>query len=175
MATEDHHSERKETPDMSGVRNPEVAHEASDVSVRGVSWFGLALFVLIGLVCALMWWMFTRFERREKAAEPPPVSRVAEAEPRLPPEPRLQGVPGHETLPQVDLKNLRQSQDALLSSYGWINQPAGIARIPIDRAKELLLQKGLPSREEGPAAEKRSDAPSNQKASSSKESRSTSK
>jgi hypothetical protein len=159
METDGHHNDARETPDVSGVSNTDVAHEVSDVSVKGVSWFGLALFLLIALVCALMWWMFGRFERREKAAEPPPASRVAETEPRLAPEPRLQGVRGfHETLPQVDMKNLRESQDAVLASYGWVDQQAGVARIPIDRAKELLLQKGLPSRQESQPAARKADA-----------------
>ncbi|HEU4387604.1 MAG TPA: hypothetical protein VFV34_07390, partial [Blastocatellia bacterium] len=79
-------------------------------------------------------------------------------------EPRLQGVPGHKSLPQADMKDLRQSQEALLSSYGWVDQQAGIARIPIERAKELLLQKGLPSRQEDQKTVKDSGAAGNTKA-----------
>jgi hypothetical protein len=33
-----------------------------------------------------------------------------------------------------------------LNSYGWVDQQAGIARIPIDRAMALLAQRGLPTR-----------------------------
>src|SRR5262249_52671146 len=46
-----------------------------------------------------------------------------------------------------DLKTLRADETAYLHGYGWIDQRAGVARIPIDRAKELLLQKGLPVRQ----------------------------
>jgi hypothetical protein len=147
MRKEFHNDRSTETPDVSGIANPDVAHEISDVSVKGISWFGLALFILIALVCVLMWWMFRSFARTERAAEPPPASRISETEPRLPPEPRLQGVPGHETLPQVDMKELRRRQEDTLENYGWIDEQSGVARIPIERAKDLLLEKGLPSRQ----------------------------
>jgi hypothetical protein len=41
-----------------------------------------------------------------------------------------------------------------LNEYGWVDRNAGTVHIPIDQAKELLLQRGLPSRpavSEGPA------------------------
>jgi hypothetical protein len=43
-----------------------------------------------------------------------------------------------------DLKALRVEEDAVLNGYGWIDRESGIIHIPIDRAKELLLQRGLP-------------------------------
>ncbi|MCA1555006.1 MAG: hypothetical protein LC737_11585, partial [Chloroflexi bacterium] len=30
--------------------------------------------------------------------------------------------------------------------YGWVDQSAGITHIPIERAMELLLERGLPTR-----------------------------
>lgn len=138
----------EKTPDVSGVTNPDVAHEQSDVSVSGIAWFGAALFVLIALICWLMWAMFNYFEGREVAAEPRPASRITAGEPRLPPEPRLQGVPGHETLPQVDMRQLRESQEAMLTGYGWIDQQAGRVRIPIEQAKKIIVERGLPPPQE---------------------------
>jgi len=35
-------------------------------------------------------------------------------------------------------------EQAQLSSYGWINRDAGIAHIPIDRAMEIIVARGLP-------------------------------
>jgi hypothetical protein len=46
-----------------------------------------------------------------------------------------------------------QSQQNLLNTYGWIDRQNGIVRLPIDRAMELLLERGLPTRTTG-AAEK---------------------
>jgi hypothetical protein len=48
-------------------------------------------------------------------------------------------------------KQLRQ-QDKTLASYDWVDQKNGLVRIPIDRAMDLLAQRGLPVRPEGPAA-----------------------
>src|SRR5437762_1164629 len=46
----------------------------------------------------------------------------------------------------ADLKQLRATEDAVLTTYGWIDRKNGIVRIPIDRAMDLLLQRGLPTR-----------------------------
>jgi hypothetical protein len=61
---------------------------------------------------------------------------------KLPPEPRL------EETPAPDLKAFRDSEEKALTSYGWVDQKAGVVRIPIDRAIELTAQRGLPSRAE---------------------------
>jgi len=49
------------------------------------------------------------------------------------------------------LKNKRAMDDYLLTTYGWVNEEAGVARIPIDRAMELTAQdlKAKPLREAG--------------------------
>jgi len=78
---------------------------------------------------------------RIETASDPAVSPLATPANEAPAEPRLQ------TTPWADLKTLRADETAYLHGYGWIDQPAGVARIPIDRAKELLLQKGLAVRQ----------------------------
>ena len=54
------------------------------------------------------------------------------------PQPRLEVKPG------ASLAELRAAEDAELKSYGWIDRKAGTVRIPIDRAMQLLLERGLP-------------------------------
>ena len=44
------------------------------------------------------------------------------------------------------LKQLRATEEATLTTYGWVNRKNGIVHIPIDRAIELLAQRGLPAR-----------------------------
>jgi hypothetical protein len=56
----------------------------------------------------------------------------------VPPEPRLQNSPFD------DLKRLQAEEEKALSSYGWVDRKAGIARIPIERALEIASQGGLP-------------------------------
>jgi hypothetical protein len=44
---------------------------------------------------------------------------------------------------------LLAAQNQKLNSYGWIDRSNGIVQIPIDRAIDLLAQRGLPSRTNG--------------------------
>jgi len=44
------------------------------------------------------------------------------------------------------MRSYADSQDQLLDTYGWIDRQHGIVRLPIDRAMELLLERGLPAR-----------------------------
>lgn len=129
------------------VEQSDVAHEASDVSVPTIVKFGLALIVAIGLVCLLVWGLFAVFYARAVKTEPtpPPLYRGE----RLPPEPRLQGMPGHQSIPSEDIKEFRKRENIELNSYGWVIKPsgqqAGIIHIPIERAKKLILERGLPA------------------------------
>jgi hypothetical protein len=43
-----------------------------------------------------------------------------------------------------NLGALRAHENEVLTTYGWVDQNAGTLRIPIERAKELLIQRGLP-------------------------------
>ena len=47
------------------------------------------------------------------------------------------------------LDKIRIEEEQTLSTYDWIDQQAGTVRIPIDRAMELLAQRGLPVRAQG--------------------------
>ncbi|HEY6404266.1 MAG TPA: hypothetical protein VI479_22785 [Blastocatellia bacterium] len=66
---------------------------------------------------------------------------------RLPPEPLLQGAPGKgdkpTELPLEEMATLRKQKEQQLNSYGWVDKTSGIARIPIDRAKDIIAEKGL--------------------------------
>jgi hypothetical protein len=44
---------------------------------------------------------------------------------------------------------LLAAQNEKLNSYGWIDRSSGIVQIPIDRAMDLLAQRGLPTRTNG--------------------------
>ncbi len=44
------------------------------------------------------------------------------------------------------LRQLRATEDAALNTYGWVDRKNGKVHIPIERAMQLLLQRGLPIR-----------------------------
>ena len=54
--------------------------------------------------------------------------------------------PNLELNAQADLAAVRSRENAELASYGWVDRKAGVVRIPIDRAIDLLAQRGLPFR-----------------------------
>jgi hypothetical protein len=68
--------------------------------------------------------------------------------------PLLQGAPGRDStvdqnkptdLPLEEMEKVRERTNEKLSSYGWVDKSGGIARIPIDRAKNIIAEKGLPA------------------------------
>jgi hypothetical protein len=65
---------------------------------------------------------------------------MAAGEEKEPPSPRLQ------TQPFKDVYLLKQGHNERLDSYGWADKANGIVHIPIDKAIELTLQLGLPTR-----------------------------
>jgi len=77
------------------------------------------------------------------AYEAPPPSR--EAGPHFPPEPRMQGMPGHLTDPQHDMREKVESDTKANTELGWVDRNAGIAQIPVKDAMKLIVEKGLPA------------------------------
>jgi hypothetical protein len=121
--------------------NPAVSHERRDVNVFQISAFGIGLLLGCIVVVFAMWAMFDfLFAREDKKNLGNPAAAMLNERPKLPPEPRLQAEP------KVYLKDLRADEDAILSSYGWVDPNKGIVRIPIDQAIDIVAQKGLPSK-----------------------------
>jgi hypothetical protein len=118
------------------LENLDVAHEHSDISVRSVLWFAAVLFAAAVVIHLGMWALFRVFDRMEVRNDPF-VTPLAPPAGQLPPEPRLQ------TTPWADMERFRADEVAHLHSYGWVNQSAGTVHVPIERAKEMLLKKGL--------------------------------
>lgn len=111
--------------------------EHSDVDVRLLA--ALAVGVAVFLLAAPF--VLTALYPRSVSA--PGVT----ADVPLPPQPRLQTAPGH------DLTGLRQAEDETLTRYGWVDRKAGVVRLPVARAMELVAQRGVPGwKDDKPAA-----------------------
>lgn len=142
-----HHEPENETPDVSHISNVDVSHEVRDVNISGVLKFTISLAVLIAGTIFLMRWLATYLDVREEGREPAPTSLTRGEGPRLPPEPRLQGAPGSKfelQNPLLELEAMRREEDSRLTTYGWVDQGNGIVRLPIERAKQLVIERGLP-------------------------------
>jgi hypothetical protein len=131
----EHDLHDQQLPDLS---RPENRHERTDVDVWSVYKFGIALAFLCIISTGLLFGVYRYFINREGG--PLPRDQVNVDARRLPPMPRLQSAP------IGDLKDMRAAEDQILKGYGWVDQAHGVVRIPIDRAIDLLAQRGLPSR-----------------------------
>jgi hypothetical protein len=121
----------------STMEHPYHDHERKDVDVISLFTIVLALFIS----CVVIFFVVTGMMHYFKLHEP---SKTA-GEASIPathakefPAPRLEVKAG------ASLAELRAAEDVDLNSYGWIDRNAGTVRIPIKRAMELVLQRGLP-------------------------------
>jgi hypothetical protein len=119
-------------------RNPHVHHEPGDVNARALTKFGLSMSFLILIFLVGLWGMFEYLKNREaELGMPMSQSAMVNAQ-KQPPEPRLQRHPAQ------DMRNLRRDEDVLLHQYAWLDPDKGVVRIPVDRAMDLIAQRGLP-------------------------------
>jgi hypothetical protein len=70
---------------------------------------------------------------------------MRDAGPHFPPEPRMQGMPGHLTDPQHDMREKVEADTKANNELGWVDKNAGIAQIPVKDAMKLIVEKGLPA------------------------------
>ncbi len=130
--------------------NPEVAYEASDVNIGAVTKVIVVLVVTVLASLLVARQIYTTFATREARNDAPASPLLRNAARPLPPEPRLQGAPGHnEKWPPEEMRELTESAEKTLSSYGWVDREGGIARIPIEQAMKILAARGLPARPQG--------------------------
>jgi hypothetical protein len=61
--------------------------------------------------------------------------------------------PQLETDERDQLNKIRLNEEQILSTYGYVDKQSGVVRIPIERAMDLIAQRGLPVREQTGAAE----------------------
>jgi hypothetical protein len=110
-------------------------YETRDANVRGVFNFLMFLSALLAIAALLCWGLFRHFSRQNVGTAS--VSSFAGTG---------QAPPGHQLQvnPREDWLKYHEQQEQSLETYAWENRGAGIVRVPIERAMELLLQKGLP-------------------------------
>lgn len=126
------------------MHNEAVAHEHSDVNVRTLLSFAAALLAVVAIAAALMYGLFVVFEKQAERRDPQ-VSPFAVAPGQAPQGPRLL------TNEPANLRQFRQEEADKLEGYGWMNQGSGIARVPIDQAKKLVVEHGLAVRSDATA------------------------
>jgi hypothetical protein len=161
--------EPQATPQYHGTNPgaPTVGHETKDVNVKAVLGFLIALAVCGLTVFAICLGIYNEFNHWATVHDGPPGTWNAEQdrdeavtsqrlakqganktqieqaqyESRVErfPQPRLQ------TDDTRDMQMLREQEDLQLDHYMWVDQNAGKVVIPIDRAIDLVAQRGLPT------------------------------
>ncbi|HEY0759734.1 MAG TPA: hypothetical protein VGD59_10810 [Acidisarcina sp.] len=148
-------------PVHDGRKNP--GYEMSDVSARPILVFIVSLAVFVGVFFVACYLMGKIINYRIQKHDGPPnqwnaiaavtpdnkvrnmasnpaieQQQLAEMTQRFP-TPRLQTDDGNQ-----DLADLHAREDLLLEHYSWVDHAGGKVRIPIERAMELIAQRGLP-------------------------------
>jgi hypothetical protein len=129
--------------------------EHEDLSSSGPFYF-LAGLALLGLVIYLSMFGMYRFLDRYERAHQPPLSPMATPQDdtrtvthenaQTFPQPRL------EENERMQLRPFIEDQERKLATYDWVDKNRGTVRIPIDRAMELIVERGLPVRPSGSTA-----------------------
>jgi hypothetical protein len=133
------------------MHNEDVAHEHSDINVSAIAWSAaMVAVVCIGtavLIVVLFGWFESQAKGRDAGLSPlvrpsteMPLRTNAAPEFGAAPEPRLL------TDEPTYLRHQSDQWQQQLRGYGWVDQTAGVTRIPIDEAKKLIVERGLPVR-----------------------------
>ena len=152
MATDPQHHSHGD--DGSGPLN----HETTDISLDGVGKLTVVFVAILLFVSAAMYGTYRLLDRRARAADvvtskldrglgrvdvagAPLMNRpnALEAGGRLPAGPKML------TSEPAWLRDVRAQQLAATTTYGWVSKEAGVVRVPIERAKQLILEAGLPA------------------------------
>jgi hypothetical protein len=153
---------KTETPDVSHIRNVEVEHETSDINLRGVVTFAVALAISIAVVALGLTFLFDFFRKQEAKSAPKPGPMALAQKDRLPPEPRLQSAPGFQvklengqtvnlerSTPQSEYRVLRSQWEENLRT-GLKDQSGNVVGMPIDAAIDKIVSEGLGSKAKQP-------------------------
>ena len=136
-----------------------AGYERSDAQVTGIAVFLIALAILVAVVGFLCYGIGAMFNAHMNREDGPNSKWTKTADVRqlgnLPSSPELQNKVAELTksfpTPRLltddgdqDVADLHARESLLLDNYSWADRKAGKVRIPIERAMELIAQRGLP-------------------------------
>jgi hypothetical protein len=135
-----------------GQPGPEPGFEREDLGARGVFAFmiGLAIVgVAIYFIVITMYSFLDKYERSQMTTASPLVTSKG-AMSRVVTQDYMDKQFKENGAPMLEINELGQFRDFLtnqenqLNSYGWVDEKAGVAHVPIERAMELTVHRGLP-------------------------------
>ena len=143
MSTNGHHSHQRNGEPF----HETVTFEERDINVSTVIkqliYLGITIVVALAICVPIL-----NFLTKMSAAEDVPMAPVRATMPMddcrgqaFPPEPRLQGVPCHDSDPQDDLRKKIAEDESANESAGWVDKANGVAKIPVKDAMEIIVEK----------------------------------
>jgi len=140
-----HHGDGSGDLHFEQISHHGVRYEPRDLGGRGIIVFLIILVVSSAVLCAVVWG-FYRYHIGHLAEELPATGiQIVRDMPQQPPPTRFPK-PTLQPDDVADMYNMRANEDQILNSYGWVDQNAGVAHIPVDDAMKALAKQGLPTR-----------------------------
>jgi hypothetical protein len=119
------------------LENPEVRFEVEDIRATPV----LRFLVGLAITCVVVAFLLVAFYRGMRSyvasVQPPPPHMSFEND-------RQASGPLLQATPVTDFARQQAEEAKVLSTYGWVDQARGVARIPIEEAIRLTAERGLP-------------------------------
>ena len=137
------------------IVNPETRHEDSDVNVRALLWAVVIFIVFAAITHVVLYLQFHAYARHFRNESSQPLTMMTRpSDASVPPAPRLQPFPNkmhnneipppNTNTPVTDMADMRAAEEESLNKAGWVDKQKGVVRIPIETAKQLVVQRGLP-------------------------------
>lgn len=138
--------------------NRHGSYERQDLQVPAILYFLLGLLVVTAIGIVGLRGVFAYLERHEKSSQPavsPLVARVPEDSRHVAPGYAQSAFPNPklEEDERGQLDDIRLKEENTLYTYGWVDEKNGTVRIPIERAMDLIVQRGLAVRPQGGAGQ----------------------
>src|SRR4051812_20314392 len=129
----------KDDLDTSFIKNPDVAHEESDVSIRPIAWFMAWLTIATAVTMLLMIGLYRYLDNQANKQDQRERSPLAGEHNPIPPKPLLQLAPESagqtrydpaKVSPTTEVEAMRKQENLKLDHYDWIDQSKGLVWLP---------------------------------------------
>ena len=111
-----------------------MTRQRDDIDFRSLRRGAIAGLVALLVINVIVWWTYGFFRERRESVD---VRRTL-----VVPDPVRSTEPLLQVNPRIEWKEFQRLQLDRLNSYGWVSREEGIVRIPINRAMELLVERG---------------------------------
>ncbi len=117
--------------DVREASGQDAGYEHKDANIRAIAAFGIGLTVFVILILFGLMRVYDRFYSDRAEPESPQAKEQM----------------GQQMLihQYEQLKKLREREDEELNNPGWVDRKAGVVRVPIDRAIDLVAERGVPA------------------------------